>query len=122
MGVHFEKTMIDLKSKTLSSDVQVSDYNFSVQSFTPCRWHNDIRLYTQFSKNIFVFAYYFLQKSDEMKKKGNEHFQQQQYERAIKFYSKAIEFKYVARYYADLWIYYASVVHILVLYNWFSQL
>lgn len=53
---------------------------------------SNIRLYTEFSKNTFVLPSYFLQKSDEMKKKGNEHFQQQQYEPAIKFYSKAIEF------------------------------
>lgn len=34
-----------------------------------------------------------MQKSDEMKKKGNDRFQQQQYEPAIRFYSKAIELK-----------------------------
>lgn len=32
------------------------------------------------------------QKSEEMKKKGNEHFEKQQYEEAVKYYSKAIEY------------------------------
>lgn len=32
------------------------------------------------------------QKSEEMKKKGNEHFEKQHYEEAVKYYSKAIEY------------------------------
>lgn len=32
------------------------------------------------------------QKSEEMKRRGNENFQKQQYEQAVKFYSKAIEY------------------------------
>lgn len=34
-----------------------------------------------------------MQRSEEMKKKGNDHFQEQDYEQAIRFYSKAIGFK-----------------------------
>lgn len=33
-----------------------------------------------------------VEKSEEMKKKGNEHFEKQQYEEAVKYYSKAIEY------------------------------
>ncbi|KAM6907188.1 E3 ubiquitin-protein ligase TTC3 [Xenentodon cancila] len=35
---------------------------------------------------------YLIEKSEEMKKKGNEYFQKQQYEEAVIFYSKAIKF------------------------------
>ncbi|XP_034744945.1 E3 ubiquitin-protein ligase TTC3 [Etheostoma cragini] len=35
---------------------------------------------------------YYLEKSEEMKKKGNEFFQKKQYEDAVKFYSKAIKY------------------------------
>ncbi|XP_068571715.1 E3 ubiquitin-protein ligase TTC3 [Cebidichthys violaceus] len=37
-------------------------------------------------------ADYLIEKSEEMKKKGNENFQKKQYEDAVKFYSKAITF------------------------------
>lgn len=33
-----------------------------------------------------------IQKSEEMKKKGNDNFQKKQYEDAVKFYSKALKY------------------------------
>uniref|UniRef100_A0A3B4YY58 RING-type E3 ubiquitin transferase n=1 Tax=Stegastes partitus TaxID=144197 RepID=A0A3B4YY58_9TELE len=38
------------------------------------------------------FSFFCFSKSNEMKRKGNENFQNQQYEEAVKFYSKAIKF------------------------------
>ncbi|XP_059207602.1 E3 ubiquitin-protein ligase TTC3 isoform X2 [Centropristis striata] len=45
---------------------------------------------------------YHMEKSEEMKKKGNENFQKSQYEDAVKFYTKAI------KYYPDNHIYYGN--------------
>lgn len=35
---------------------------------------------------------FLIQKSEEMKRKGNENFQRKQYEDAVQFYSKAIKY------------------------------
>ena len=39
-----------------------------------------------------VFVMLLLQKSEEMKKKGNDNFQKKQYDDAVEFYSKAIKY------------------------------
>ncbi|XP_069001878.1 E3 ubiquitin-protein ligase TTC3 isoform X2 [Embiotoca jacksoni] len=64
-------------------------------------------IFTEFAKYIYEMAGnlektmkslmarpddYLIEKSEEMKKKGNENFQKQQYEDAVKFYSKAIKY------------------------------
>lgn len=38
------------------------------------------------------FVMFLIQKSEEMKKKGNENFKRQQYDDAVRFYSKAIKY------------------------------
>lgn len=38
------------------------------------------------------FVWFLIQQSDEMKKKGNENFEKKQYEDAVLFYSKAIQY------------------------------
>ncbi|XP_008299262.1 E3 ubiquitin-protein ligase TTC3 [Stegastes partitus] len=49
--------------------------------------------YDKTMKSLFFKpADYQVEKSNEMKRKGNENFQNQQYEEAVKFYSKAIKF------------------------------
>lgn len=35
---------------------------------------------------------FLIQKSEEMKKRGNDNFQKKQYEDAVRYYSKAIKF------------------------------
>lgn len=92
MGSNLEMTMRELMAQPPSYDILVCECkSLSVMC----------HLYFQTSQiesvivkgvNLFIAAF-LMQKSEDMKKKGNDHFQEQDYERAIRFYSRAIGFK-----------------------------
>lgn len=93
MGSNLEMTMRELMAESPTYDIRVGECKSLSVMCLVCFQTSQIEI-CLVPEEISVFvAVFLMQKSEEMKKKGNDHFQEQDYEQAIRFYSKAIGFK-----------------------------